>query len=119
MDKNKVNPWMISTLLLALVVGYLAGSNTQEATADTPKYQYQISENNRVLYRINEANGVVDYTCIGTDGPDFFETIRAWGSGWRDALKNVLGSVELEKPVWRTGPFFDPNKMYKTEKTVK
>lgn len=37
MDKNKVNPSMISTLLLALGVGYLAGSNTQEAKADTPK----------------------------------------------------------------------------------
>ncbi|HIC23403.1 MAG: hypothetical protein COB10_07575 [Planctomycetota bacterium] len=37
MDKNKMNPWMICTLLLGLAVGYLAGSNTQ---GETDRYKF-------------------------------------------------------------------------------
>ncbi len=39
MNKNKVNPWMISTAVLALVVGFLIGceSPRQQVSAQTPE----------------------------------------------------------------------------------
>jgi hypothetical protein len=57
MDNNKVNPWMISTVVLALVVGFLIGcevqSPRQQAGAGAGDYVYFADSDGTPRRRIN------------------------------------------------------------------